>query len=202
MTNAPDFDELVGDVADDERARLERVHALLVQAGPPPELSPELAAGPDVMMTYRATRERPRKRRTMLLLAAAIAIAAVFFGGYAAGNRSGGDEAFSGGQVIKLRPTAEAPAALASIVVGSADSGGNWPMRVVADKLPSLPKDGYYEVFLTRNGKVVAPCGSFIIHRGHGIAYLNAPYNLKNAGWVVTIQHAGDHSPGRVVLST
>ena len=106
MTNAPDFDELVGDVADDERARLERVHALLVQAGPPPELSPELAAGPDVMMTYRATRERPRKRRTMLLLAAAIAIAAVFFGGYAAGNRSGGDEAFNGGQVIKLRPTA------------------------------------------------------------------------------------------------
>ena len=36
----------------------------------------------------------------------------------------------------------------------------------------------------------------------NGIAYLNAPYNLKNAGWVVTVQHAGDHSPGRVVLST
>src|SRR3954451_6303548 len=107
MTNAPDFDELVGDVAEDERARLEHVHALLIEAGPPPELSPELAAGPDVLMTYR-NRPQRRTRRTMLLLAAAIAIAAVFFGGYAAGNRSGGEAAFSGGGVVQPR---EAPAA-------------------------------------------------------------------------------------------
>src|SRR3954447_6785596 len=201
MTNAPDFDELVGDVAEDERARLGHSHALLTEAGPPPELSPELAAGPDVLMTYR-NRPQKRKRRTMLLLAAAIAIAAVFFGGYAAGNRTGGDEAFSGGRIVKLRATPQAPAALASIVIGKKDANGNWPMRVVADKLPELPKDGYYEVFLTRHGKPVAPCGSFIIHGGRGVAYLNAPYELKNAGWVVTVQRTGDHSPGRVVLST
>src|SRR5436309_2362781 len=121
MTNVPDFDELVGDVAESERARLESVHALLIEAGPPPELSPELAAGPDMLMTYR-TRPHKRKLRPMLLLAAAIAIAAVFFGGYTAGNRSGGDEAFSGGRVVKLRPTAHAPAALASLVIGKEDA--------------------------------------------------------------------------------
>ena len=37
------FDELVArDVPPKERARLYRAHQLLVQAGPPPELSPEL----------------------------------------------------------------------------------------------------------------------------------------------------------------
>src|SRR3954449_2746853 len=123
MTNAPDFDELVGDVAEDERARLEHIHALLIEAGPPPELSPELAAGPDVLMTYR-NRPQKRKRRTMLLLAAAIAIAAVFFGGYAAGNRSGGDEAFSGGRIVKLRATPQAPPAPASVVVGKKEPEG------------------------------------------------------------------------------
>ena len=41
-----DFDQLV-DVADlspEERARLERVHEMLVAAGPPPELPGELLA--------------------------------------------------------------------------------------------------------------------------------------------------------------
>ena len=47
MTRAPDFDELVGkDVPDEERARLLRAHRLLVEAGPPPELSPELDSVP------------------------------------------------------------------------------------------------------------------------------------------------------------
>ena len=36
---SPDFDELVGtDLEPDERERLERVHELLLEAGPPPEL--------------------------------------------------------------------------------------------------------------------------------------------------------------------
>ena len=35
----PDFDELVGtDLEPGERARLERVHELLIAAGPPPDL--------------------------------------------------------------------------------------------------------------------------------------------------------------------
>ena len=37
MTPPPEFEEIVGaDVEAAERARLARVHALLVQAGPPP----------------------------------------------------------------------------------------------------------------------------------------------------------------------
>ena len=57
-------------------------------------------------------------------------------------------------------------------------------------------------MFLTRHGKPIAPCGSFIVRNGRGIAYLNAPYKLKGAGWVVTIQNPGDRKPGTVVLTT
>jgi hypothetical protein len=42
-----DLDDLVGDDLEPrERARLERVHALLQQAGPPPELPPALEQAP------------------------------------------------------------------------------------------------------------------------------------------------------------
>ena len=43
MTRGPDFDQLLGgDVDQADRDRLRRVHDLLLQAGPPPELSPEI----------------------------------------------------------------------------------------------------------------------------------------------------------------
>jgi hypothetical protein len=86
--------------------------------------------------------------------------------------------------------------------VGERDAAGNWPMHLVATGLPRLPADGYYVVFLTRHGKPVAPCGSFIVHGGSADAYLNAPYRLRGAGWVITLQHHGDRRPGRVVLTT
>jgi hypothetical protein len=104
--------------------------------------------------------------------------------------------------VLRLHATAAAPQAQAALSVGASDKAGNWPMHLVASGLPRLPENGYYAVFLTRNGKPVAPCGSFIVHGGNADAYLNAPYRLRGAGWVVTLQHHGDHTPGRVVLTT
>src|ERR671932_585382 len=80
MTPTPDFDELVGvDVPPEERARLYRAHALLVHAGPPPELSPELEAVPwpeDALAPISGRRRREAKTRRPLLLAAALATAA------------------------------------------------------------------------------------------------------------------------------
>jgi hypothetical protein len=201
MTQSPKFDELVGeDLESGERDRLRRVHELLVTAGPPPELSPELEAGPDKLATYRR-RRGPGRRRPLVLLAAALVVGAAFLAGYMSGNGSKGSE-FTAVRTLRLHATAAAPDALASIRIGKLDAGGNWPMRIVADGLPPLPKNGYYLVFLTRHGKTVAPCGSFIVHKGRGAAYLNAPYKLKGAGWVVTIQQPGDRKPGKVVLTT
>ena len=43
----PDLHELVGDDLEPaERDQLERVHAMLLDAGPPPELPPSLAHAP------------------------------------------------------------------------------------------------------------------------------------------------------------
>lgn len=173
----PDFDQLIGsDVDASERARLRRVHSLLVQAGPPPELSPSLEAGPTLAMTM--TRRPVRVRRRVLLLAAAIAILALaFLAGFITGN-SGGKTA---GEVMKLTGTPAAPNALASLQIEPVDSAGNWPMRLSVEGLPTLPSGQYYEVFLVRGGKQWAPCGSFKVASGRAtVVQLNAPYRLKH----------------------
>jgi hypothetical protein len=205
MTRGPNFDELVGgdDLAIEERERLRRVHELLVAAGPPPEVSPDLEAGPDMLATYRNPRRGPRRwSRPLVLVAAALVLLAAFFGGYVSANRSTSSYEFATTHTVRLRATAAAPGALASIRIGERDAGGNWPMKIVADRLPALHGHDYYLVILTRNGKPTAPCGSFIVRNGRGIAYLNAPYKLKGAGWVVTIYSHGDWRQSRVVLTT
>ena len=72
----PDFDELVGtDLEAGERKRLQRVHELLVEAGPPPELPLPFTLRPQ------------RRRGALVAIAAALAIA-VFAVGVAVGGRS------------------------------------------------------------------------------------------------------------------
>ena len=48
MSDTPEFRDLVGEgLPPGERERLERVHKMLIEAGPPPELPPELQEVPD-----------------------------------------------------------------------------------------------------------------------------------------------------------
>jgi hypothetical protein len=200
MTLPPDFDQLIGaDVEGAERARLQRVHALLVQAGPPAELSPELEAGPSLRLTL--VRRRRSVRRPVLLLAAAIVILALaFLGGYLTGNGGGGGTASA--ELLKLGGTQAAPHALASLQIKPVDSAGNWPMRLSVTGLPKLSHGWYYEVFLERAGKPYAPCGVFQVASDRAITVdLNAPYRLKHGdSWVVTKQAPKSERPGLVVL--
>jgi hypothetical protein len=199
VTRVPDFDQLVGsDVEGAERDRLRHVHELLVQAGPPAELSPETEAGPTFGMTLARRPRRPR--RSVMLLAAAVAIIALaFLGGYIAGN--GGGSAASG-HVLKLAGTAVAPDALASLEIEPKDAAGNWPMKLTVTGLPTLHGRAYYEVFLVRAGKPYAPCGAFKVAADRGITVqLNAPYRLKHGDtWVITRQTPDSREPGTVVL--
>ena len=76
-------------------------------------------------------------------------------------------------------------------------------MQLAALGLPKLPAKGYYEVFLVRNGKPWAPCGSFVVKNAKvGVSVrLNAPYRLHHSdSWVVTRQKWGDNDAGPVVL--
>lgn len=199
MSLPPDFHELVGaDVETAERARLQRVHALLVQAGPPPELSPPIEAGPTLAMTMGLRRPRSVRRRVVLLAAALAILALAFLAGYIAGNSGG-----TTGTVLRLTGTPAAPQAFASLQLEPADSAGNWPMRLSVKGLPRLGDDMVYEVYLTRGGKPYAPCGTFKVAAGPAatVVQLNAPYHLEHGdSWIVTRQRTSSGKPGIVVL--
>jgi hypothetical protein len=203
MTRTPDFDDIVGnDLNHEERDRLERVHDLLVVAGSPPELTPQMERGPTLAMTLGGPSRRRVERRVALLAAAVMVLVVAFLGGYLAGHGNSGS--LSSGHTLNLVGTAQAPGAQAALIVQTADPAGNWPMTLSATGLPKLPPHGYYEVFLTRNGKIFAPCGVFLVKdpKAAVSVRLNAPYDLRRGdGWVVTRQLPGHHEAGTVVLT-
>ena len=197
----PELRDIVGDdLSFEERTRLGRVHELLVAADAPPELPDSLVALPSARPKVRFLE---RRRAAVLALAAALAVAA-FVGGYLAADDG---DAFETTRELAMRPTAEGGRAFATIELGERDANGNWPLRVTIRGLAPLPEGGYYDMYLTRRGKPVAPCGSFNIETRGGTTeiFLNAPYDLERfAGWVVT-RHMPDDPhgrPGTVVLTT
>lgn len=200
MTRNPRFEDIVGDdLAPAERDRLAHVHDLLVTAGPPPELPPHLENGPTLAMSM-SRKKRSGQRRVALLAAALALLAAVFIAGFAVGNSGHG---LTGTHTLKLAGTRQAPNGLASLVIQNSDEAGNWPMQLSVTGLPRLPEHGYYEVYLTRHGKPIAPCGVFVVKSKSGAVSvrLNAPYNLrKGDSWVVTRQLPGHREVGPIVL--
>ena len=201
MTGPPEFRDLFGDeLPAEEQARLERVHDLLVEAGPPPELPPSLVEAP-----HRGAGEAPswlprRRLGAALSLAAAIALVA-FLGGYVAGFRH--NSTFNSTRQIPMHGTPAAPRADGLIKLGSADDGGNIPMKVTVHGLPRLPERGYYELFLTKNGKPIVLCGGFNVEAATTTVEFTVPYSLGHFdGWVVTRWERGKTTPGPALLTT
>jgi hypothetical protein len=201
------FDELIGTegLSREEEATLRRVHELLVAAGPPPDLSPDLslppvpnaeADPPEVAFLLR----RRRGRAVVLALAATLA---AFVGGYAFGHTKGKPAAFSSVRAVAMHGVA-GTASHGVINIAAKDSVGNWPMLVEVSGLPEQQTQAaYYELWLTHNGKAVVPCGSFRVHGKTTRVRLSVPYSLKNFdGWVVTAQPPASNGLGPVVLTT
>ena len=202
MNREPRLDELIDAAATGaERERLQHVHELLLQAGPPPELSPELQAGPTLGVTL-SRRRRAVKPRAMLLLAATLMVALVFLGGYAVGNGRNATSVSPPVVSLKLTGTSIVPGAQASLEVWRRQAG-NWPMTLSIVGLPKLPPRNYYEVYLVRGGKLGGSCGVFRVTRS-GLPVtvrLNSPYSLrKGDSWVVTRPGPGGVEPGKTVL--
>jgi Anti-sigma-K factor rskA len=179
-TRPPDFDDLVGDgVEGAERERLRRVHDLLVEVGPPPDLSS--AAPPDPSASVvPLTRQRSGRRRALLALAAALAVAAVFTLGLVVAD----DERPSPDRVVALTGPSGASA---SLDIYDVDEAGNWPMLIDVRGLPPAADRELYQLWLTRDGKPVALCGSFLTEPdGTAVVSMNAPWRLDDFdGWVV-----------------
>jgi hypothetical protein len=174
MREPRDLRDLVGDDVDpDERDRLERVHAMLVEAGPPPELPPAIAQAPE------PPRARviplPRRYRYTTIAAAAILAVALFGLGYLVG---GGPDA-QPVETLAMHGTGNASAELALF---AKDDAGNWPMELTVTGLAP----GTYELWLTRGDELAASCGSFAVAAGETTVPLNAPFVLKEFDdWVV-----------------
>ncbi len=199
-----DFEELVGgDLEPEERARLQRVHDLLVAAGPLPELPPSLAEPQtpeaEVVPFFN------RRRNASVALLAVAAAAAAFGIGYLTGHNGSSD--FVTKHTVEMRAAPGAPAgAIGSIAVSGRDDSGNWQMIVRVAHLEKLKGRAYYAVWLTRKGRAVAPCGYFVVPGNTSKVTevrLTFPYKLSRFdGWVVTEQVPRHHEPGRVVLTT
>lgn len=194
MTGPAFHDVVGGDVPAPERERLLVAHEALLAAGPPPELPPGLAHAPDP--EPKVSYLPQRRRFAAIAIAAALALTALM-GGYAIGqNRAGGG--FHTAWVAQL----QGPGARGSIKVGNRDTAGNWPMILSVHGLQRLPAGGYYELLLTRKGRSVASCGTFLVTAGDTDVRLNAPYKLKTFdGWVVT-RHLPGSTAEPILLQT
>ncbi len=182
-TREPDFDTILGsDLDPAERERLHRVHELLIEAGPPPELG----ADATVVAIY------PRGRRLALAAIAATLGLGLFAVGLVVGNRSDGPGTFA---VVSMTGTPYTTGLSASITIFDADEAGNWPMELEVEGLEPTPDRRPYELWLTRKGKLAALCGGFLAEAdGTTVVPLNAPYRLKDFdGWVVVLE--GSESP-------
>jgi hypothetical protein len=169
----PELDDLVGsDLEPAERERLERVHELLLAAGPPPEPA------------ARVLPFRPRRRRgAVLAIAAALAVAAFAFGAAIGDHTAGRPVEFA----VAMSGTDLAPKASGSLTVFHIDAAGNWPMQMKVEGL--RPREGGrpFELWLTKGRKLAALCGSFATSSdGAANVPMNAPYEFGDYdGWVV-----------------
>lgn len=167
-----DVRDLVGDDLDpEELERLERVHALLERAGPPPSFPTGSAPLPEPggrVIVF------PRRHR-FLAAAATVAAAVVLFGvGYLVGG--------SGPDPVRTIAMNGPGGASASLDVFEDDAAGNWPMRLRVEGVAP----GRYALWLTRGGELEELCGTFAVADGETTVPLNAPYRLRDFdGWVV-----------------
>lgn len=203
----PEFDELVEGVESaEERARLRRVHELLQEAGPPPELSPVLASmtPPEEEPADEADVAwlPPRRLGAALVLAATLLLASFAVGYFAGNNRSsGGTEAIKVTRTIALHGEGTSTGVVS---VGQADADGNIPMLITVRGLAPLPEGDYYSLTLTKGGKPVVTCTTFNVgDRGTNTIDLVAAYDLSGFdGWAVTQWHAKKHDETRVLWTT
>jgi hypothetical protein len=197
VSRPPDFDELMEGVErSEDRERLRRVHELLVEAGPPPDLSPALASVP-----LPEPKRRSRPRVVGALAFAATLLAAMFGIGYLAGSSGSDESGMAVRDTIALRSDGKASGV---VNLGFKGADGNWPMLVTVRGLEPLRGGDYYTLALTKDGKPIVTCGTFnVADRSQRTIRMSAAYNLEGFdGWVVLHYDAKTHDDTPVLWTT
>jgi hypothetical protein len=199
-----DFDQMVDltGVSPGDRARMQRVHELLLSAGPPADLPIELADAPSDVGGAQVI-AFPRRRRTAAAISIAAAVAvACFSGGYILANQAHHSGTLRAVRVVGM--TGEQNS-LASLRVGAADANGNWPVQLTVQGLPPLHgTNSHYLLMLTHNGKPTWVCGMFKVGKdGATTVAFSVPYPITGqTKWAVTEMTKGTQFPGHVVMTT
>jgi hypothetical protein len=199
-----DFDQLVDltGLSPEEQSRLQRIHELLIAAGPPPELPGELAQPPAEVGGEVVPLASRRKRTPLvgILIAATVAVAC-FGGGYLLANQAHSSSAI---HAVRVVPMSGQQNSFASLRVGSADESGNWPIQLTVNGLKPLAQESRYYLMVWQNGKPAAFCGTFEVNKGHPTTVtFNVAYKITpHTRWVVTEMSPGAKYPGSVVMTT
>jgi hypothetical protein len=196
------FDELVDHPAltPEERARLRRVHDLLLEVGPPP------AAPLDLRPPAGEARVIPLRRRNrgLLLIAAALALAVAGGAGYLLGERTASEEAAGTitateattvvetvtsvpeqpqGQLVTMRGVGATSGASATVEILPRARSGDYPVRI---RLRGLPERETFELWVYDDGELDELCGSFTTEHGVTDTVIAVPYEMKTRDdWVV-----------------
>jgi hypothetical protein len=183
-----DFRDLVGDdLSQEERVKLERVDRLLRSVPAPPS---EVPGSLDRAVNRIGTERRQwTPRRLLVAVALAVTLAALFFGVGRWTTR--GEPHYRAS--IQMKPAASNPGASALIKLGDRDANGNWKLKLQVDGLPELTGDGYYVLWLAKDSKYAATCGTFKV-RGDTTIDMTVSYRLSEYdAWVIS--EARDDAP-------
>jgi hypothetical protein len=194
MSETPDFRDLVGDdLTPEEELDLARVDALLRSVpSPASEVPGSLTRRVERIGTVTQLWTR---RRTALAIALAATVAALFFG---VGRWV--DNGFDARGTVQMQAESSAPGATAEIKLGSRDEAGNWKMQLVVDGLPHLGDQGYYVLWLSKDGKYAGTCGTFDVN-GRTTVDMTASYDLSEYdSWVIS--QAKPDSPWLLTANT
>jgi hypothetical protein len=180
-----DLRELLGDdVTDEELERLARVDELLRSVpGPPAQVPAALTAR---VRRLAAASSPWTRRRTVAAIGLAAALAALTFG---IGRWTASEDAFSVRRVVPFERTDAAPGnAWARVELGPRDdASGNWQFELDIGGLPPLEGNGYYVLWLEKDGEWGATCGTFNVGEDATTVRLSASYRLRDFdAWVVT----------------
>jgi len=183
-----DFRDLVGDdLSQEERVKLERVDRLLRSVPAPPS---EVPGSLDRAVNRIGTERRQwTPRRLLVAMTLAVTLAALFFG---LGRwTTSGEPHYRA--TIQMTPAASNPGASALIKLGDRDANGNWKLKLQVGGLPELTGDGYYVLWLAKDGKYAATCGTFKV-RGDTTIDMTVSYRLSEYdAWVIS--EARDDAP-------
>jgi hypothetical protein len=189
----PDLRDLVGgdDLTPEELERLRRVDTLLRRVPPPPAEVPQALTQAVAQLPLPAASLFTR-RRAALALAFAAAVAALAFG---VGRWTAGED-FDARLSVPMDATEHAPGATALIRVGERDASRNWMLELDVSGLPKLPPDGYYVLWLAKDGEYAATCGTFSVGEGETTVRMTVSYRLSDYdAWVITAHSQDDEDP-------